>query len=71
MFSKVARQAMKAELHPQEDARLDALRDYEVLDTDPEAVFDDIVKLASAICDMPMSIISLLDWAYGPLVGSG
>lgn len=61
MFSKVARQAMKAELHPQEDARLDALRDYEVLDTDPEAVFDDIVKLASAICDMPMSIISLVD----------
>lgn len=52
---------MKADIHPTQEARLAALREYDVLDTKPEAVFDDIVNLASAICGMPMSIISLVD----------
>jgi len=52
---------MKAPPHQDQDRRLAALREYEVLDTDREDSFDDIVKLASAICGMPMSIISLVD----------
>ncbi|MGR3371933.1 MAG: sensor histidine kinase [Pseudooceanicola nanhaiensis] len=52
---------MRAEEHPSNTARLRALRDYDILDTEPEAMFDDIVHLASAICDMPVSIISLVD----------
>ncbi|WP_375687594.1 histidine kinase dimerization/phosphoacceptor domain -containing protein [Pseudooceanicola sp. LIPI14-2-Ac024] len=52
---------MIADPHPSQAARLTALREYDILDTDPEAMFDDIVGLASAICDMPMSIISLVD----------
>ena len=41
--------------------RLRALRGYQVLDTPAEPVFDDIVRLASRICDTPIGLISLVD----------
>lgn len=44
-----------------EARRLSALHAYDILDTPVEAVFDDITRLASAICATPMSIISLVD----------
>jgi len=44
-----------------ESARLDALRGYDVLDTVPEAVFDDLTRLAAQLCGTPMSLISLVD----------
>ncbi|MCY1009408.1 ATP-binding protein [Nannocystis pusilla] len=50
-----------APLHPREDARLQALADAELLDTPPEAMFDDIVHLASYICGTPIALISLVD----------
>ncbi len=34
---------------------------YEILDTSKEDEFDDIVKLASQICNVPISLISLLE----------
>jgi len=34
---------------------------YEILDTSKEEEFDDIVKLASQICNVPISLISLLE----------
>ena len=34
---------------------------YAILDTPTEAEFDDIVKVASDVCGMPVSLISLLD----------
>jgi len=52
---------MKADQHPSQAARLAALRDYDILDTEPEEMFDDIVRLASEICEMPISAISLVD----------
>lgn len=52
---------MRAPKHPKEEDRLNALRFYEVLDTEAEADFDDIVSLASKICDVPVSLISLVD----------
>lgn len=47
----------------QEEERLAALRAYQVLDTDPERAFDDIVKAAARICDTPIALVSLVDEA--------
>lgn len=44
-----------------ESARLEALRRYEILDTEPEPEFDDLTLLASHICASPMALISLVD----------
>ncbi len=52
---------MKPLPHPAESKRLETLNAFEILDTDAEVEFDDIVKLASAICGAPISVISLLD----------
>ena len=47
--------------HPDDAARLAALRSYEILDTDPESEYDEIAHLAGAICDMPVALISFVD----------
>jgi GAF domain-containing protein len=44
-----------------ETTRIAALRGYEILDTDPEAAFDDLTRLASQICQTPFALISLVD----------
>ncbi|MEZ2407036.1 GAF domain-containing protein [Bosea sp. RCC_152_1] len=44
-----------------EQARLDALADYEVLDTPAEQSFDRLTRLATDIFDVPMSTITFID----------
>src|ERR1700692_3519191 len=46
---------------PNEAVRLKDLIDTELLNTPNEQEFDDIVKLASKICQMPISLITLVD----------
>ncbi len=41
--------------------RLAALMTYDVLDTPPEAGFDDVVHLAAQACDAPVALVSLVD----------
>lgn len=44
-----------------EQRRLMALRRYRILDTEREAAFDDLTKLASYLCDAPIALISFVD----------
>jgi GAF domain-containing protein len=44
-----------------EAARIAALQKYAILDTDPEQAFDDLVLLASFVCQTPIAAISLID----------
>lgn len=44
-----------------EDARLQELLKYEILDTSAEQDFDDVVKLASTICNASIGLVTLVD----------
>ena len=52
---------MSAALPANEEARLEALRELEILDTAPEQEFDELAQIASQICGTPISMISLID----------
>ncbi len=44
-----------------EKQRLNVLWQYDVLDTMPEEVFDDLTELAARICEAPIAMITLVD----------
>ena len=44
-----------------ESGRIQALRSYEILDTDADREYDDIVNLAAHVCDVPIALVSLVD----------
>ncbi|MBA2922841.1 GAF domain-containing protein [Pseudomonas sp. P7] len=46
---------------PSEDERALSLEHLGVLDSAPEKEFDDIVMIASTLCDVPVSLVSLVD----------
>ncbi|WP_165760209.1 GAF domain-containing sensor histidine kinase [Niastella populi] len=52
---------MKADIPVNENLRLADLYQYNLLDTTEEKEFNDLVQLASAICNAPISLISLID----------
>ena len=41
--------------------RIAALRRYRILDTDPEAEFDQMVRLAGRLFNTPIALVSLVD----------
>jgi GAF domain-containing protein len=52
---------MIAPVPQNETKRLKVLWQYEVLDTVPEEIFDDLTELAALICEAPIALISLVD----------
>lgn len=52
---------MHASPHPRNEERLRTLYSYEILDTDREAPFDEIVALVAEICGCAISVINLID----------
>ncbi|MBW4689058.1 MAG: PAS domain S-box protein [Komarekiella atlantica HA4396-MV6] len=52
---------MKSLVCNNEATRLEALYQYQILDTAPEQAFDDLVFLAAQICDTPIALINLID----------
>lgn len=47
--------------HPEEKERVQALKALNILDSLPEAEFDEIAFLASKICNTPVALVSLVD----------
>ena len=53
---------MKAAASPlNENQRIAALHEYDLLDSLPDKDYDDITRIAADICGMPISLISLID----------
>ena len=52
---------IKASVPLNEKERLADLYRYDILDTDAEQQFDELILLASRICNAPVSLISLID----------
>lgn len=52
---------MTAPHTPDEAARLDAVRRYDILDTPPDGAFDRITALAARFCRAPISTVTIVD----------
>ena len=50
-----------APLPNNEASRLQALRQYSVLDTEPEEAFDELTQLAASVCQAPIALVSFVD----------
>ena len=45
----------------EEDRRLKALAEYRILGTEPESCYDDITQIAARTCQVPISLMTLVD----------
>ncbi|MBD2506410.1 GAF domain-containing protein [Nostoc muscorum FACHB-395] len=52
---------MKAGQIDTEIARLEALRQYQILDTEPEEAYDNLAQLAAFICGTSISLVNFID----------
>ena len=52
---------MQPPIPPDERERLEELRCYQILDTAAEPAYDDLVYVASQICQTPIALVSLID----------
>lgn len=54
--------ARKYPIPANEKERLKALKSYQILDSAPEREYEAITRLASYICQVPVAMITLIDW---------
>ena len=52
---------MQLPLPQNESLRLESLRNFRILGTSCEQVFDEVVRLAALICDTPVAVIGFID----------
>ena len=52
---------MQFRMPANEVERVAALRSYQILDTPPEAAYDEIAELAADVCQCPLAIIGMMD----------
>ena len=52
---------MSLPLPQNENSRLEVLRSFHILETPPEQAFDDVLRLATLICDTPIGKIAFVD----------
>ena len=52
---------MNAPIPKNDKKRLRVLWQYDILDSVPEEVFDDLTELAARICEAPIAMITLVD----------
>ncbi|MEH2385285.1 MAG: GAF domain-containing protein [Nostoc sp.] len=52
---------MKAGHIDTEEARLETLRQYQILDTEPEEAYNNLAQLAAFICETPISLVNFID----------
>jgi GAF domain-containing protein len=52
---------MRAQLPEDKEARLAALREFKVLDSEPEEAFDAATRLAALVCQAPVALITFVD----------
>ncbi len=52
---------MIANFPENETERLANLREYQILDTEPEAAFDELVKIGASVAKVPICLVSLVD----------
>jgi GAF domain-containing protein len=52
---------MRATIPDDEEQRIASLRELKILDTEPEERFDRVTRIAAALFDVPMALISLVD----------
>ncbi|HYW19338.1 MAG TPA: GAF domain-containing protein [Nodularia sp. (in: cyanobacteria)] len=52
---------MNTESNNYEAARLEVLREYQILDTEPEEAYDNLAQLAAFICGTPIALVNFID----------
>ncbi|WP_256871840.1 GAF domain-containing protein [Nostoc sp. TCL26-01] len=52
---------MEINTNHDEQARLAALRQYQILDTEPEEVYDNLAQLAAFVCNTPIALVNFID----------
>ncbi|GAX37530.1 GAF domain-containing protein [Nodularia sp. NIES-3585] len=52
---------MNAKSNHHEAARLEVLRQYQILDTEPEEAYDNLAQLAAFICGTPIALVNFID----------
>ena len=58
---KISTQVLPSLLQANEPERLEVLHSYNILNTSPEQVFNELAQLAAFICGTPMALMSLVD----------